>query len=161
VRFNSEICALRFPVHWLHRRVQGADAERLRIAQQKANAAPPPDLLQQVCRAVRILLLRERHSGDDVAAMLDMHRRTLNRRLHARGVTFQQVLDAVRFAAARELLGSSDIPFDDVAATLGYAGVSAFMRTFNRWAGTTPGRWRRMTRGSRHGGPGKLALCSD
>ena len=31
----------------------------------------------------------------------------------------------------------------DVAATLGYAGVSPFMRTFRRWAGTTPGQWRR------------------
>ena len=33
--------------------------------------------------------------------------------------------------------------YDDVAATLGYADVSPFMRTFRRWAGTTPGQWRR------------------
>jgi AraC-like DNA-binding protein len=74
--------------------------------------------------------------------MLAMHRRTLNRRLKAEGTTFQQVLDNVRFTVARQLLSGSDVPLDDVAATLGYAGVNPFMRTFRRWTGTTPGRWR-------------------
>jgi AraC-like DNA-binding protein len=49
----------------------------------------------------------------------------------------------VRYSVACELLSVPEISLDDVAATLGYAGVSPFMRTFHRWAGTTPGRWRR------------------
>jgi len=47
----------------------------------------------------------------------------------------------VRFHVARELL-VSDIALDDIAATLGYAAVNEFTRTFRRWSGTTPGRWR-------------------
>jgi CheY-like chemotaxis protein len=39
------------------------------------------------------------------------------------GTTFQQVLDEVRFEVARQLLGESSISLDDVAATLGYAGI--------------------------------------
>jgi AraC-like DNA-binding protein len=148
VRFDSEICALRFPAECLAQRIQGANAELLQLAKQKADSAPRPELLQQVYRAIRTLLLHERHSGDDVAAMLDMNRRTLNRRLQAQGFTFQQALDTVRFTTACDLLAVSDIPLDNVAATLGYAGVSPFMRTFNRWAGTTPARWRKTMRSS-------------
>ena len=92
------------------------------------------------------MILDDRHSGDDVARLLSLHRRTLNRRLHALGTTYQQVLDQVRFDIARQLLATSDVSLDDIAATLGYAGVSPFMRTFRRWAGETPGRWRRLAK---------------
>lgn len=142
-RFNSEVCALRFPAHWMNRRVEGADPRRLRVAQQRAAQAGAGTVLQQVHRALRILLLSGKSSGDELAEMLSMHRRTLNRRLRAQGMTIQQVLDETRYTVARELLAGSRVSLDDVAATLGYSGVSAFMRTFRRWSGTTPGRWRR------------------
>ena len=105
-----------------------------------------PHLLQEVTRSLRILLLSGNSSGDDVASMLSMHRRTLNRRLKGLGTTFQTILDRLRFEIACQLLGSSEISLDEVAAALAYAGVSPFMRSFRRWAGTTPGRWRRMAR---------------
>jgi len=140
--FNAELCALRFPAQWMQRVVQGADPKRLRIAEQQARTAGRPELLQQVSRALRILLLSGKSSGDDVARMLSMHRRTLNRRLKEQNTTFQIVLDQIRFDVARQLLSCSDISLDDVAATLGYAGVSPFMRSFHRWAGTTPTHWR-------------------
>jgi len=144
-RFNSEICALRFPAYWLERPVAGADARRRRAAEKFVAIADRRDLLEQAFRALRLLLLQGKNSGDDVANTLSIHRRTLNRRLKTQGTTFQEVLDQVRFGIARQLLSASEIALDDVAATLGYAGVSPFMRSFQRWAGTTPGRWRRAT----------------
>jgi AraC-like DNA-binding protein len=63
--------------------------------------------------------------------------------LQAAGTTFREVLDQARFDLACQLLTDSHMSLDDVAAMLGYAGVSPFMRTFRRWAGTTPARWRR------------------
>src|SRR6185295_11075574 len=102
-----------------------------------------PDLLQQVFRASRDLLLNGRSSGNDVAVALSMHRRTLNRRLQQCGTTFQGVLDEVRCEAARQLLCYSDVSLDDIAASLSYAGVSPFMRSFRRWTGLTPGVVRR------------------
>lgn len=143
VRFDAELGALRFPRHWLSRAVAGCDPVRHRLALQRANEVGGEELIAQVIRALRTLLLHGKESGDDVAGMLSMHRRTLNRRLKAEGTTFRELLDQVRFDVARQLLGDSNISLDDIAATLGYAGVSPFMRTFRRWAGTTPGRWRR------------------
>ena len=141
--FDSEFSALRFASSWLGRPVEGADPARLRSAEERAIAAGPADFLQRVHRALRVMLLDGRNSGDDLAQTLSMHRRTLNRRLKAEGTTFQEVLDRVRFEAARQLLATPEISLDNIAASLGYSGVSQFMRTFRRWSGTTPGRWRR------------------
>ena len=143
--FNAEYCALRFPVEQLDMPVAAADPRRLRAAVEVLSKSHPEDLLRQVYRTVRRLLLEEQHSGDDVAQLLSIHRRTLNRRLQESGTSFQEILDQVRFQVARELL-ASDITLDDIAATLGYAAVTPFMRTFRRWSGTTPGRWRSETR---------------
>jgi AraC-like DNA-binding protein len=142
-RFNSEASALRFSASWLDKALAGRDAARLRVALEEAERAGRGNLVQRVCRALRFMLLQGRNSGDEVAQMLAMHRRTLNRRLKACGTTFQAVLDEVRFEVACELLADREIALDDIAAALGYAGVSPFMRTFRRWTGTTPGQWRR------------------
>jgi AraC-like DNA-binding protein len=141
--FNYEFSALRFSARWLRRPVDSFDAQRREIAFERIQQASDDLLVEQVFRTLRMLLLYGKSSGDEVASMLSMHRRTLNRRLKAHGTTFQHVLDQVRFDVARQLLADSDIALDDVAATLGYASVSPFMRTFRRWAGTTPARWRR------------------
>ena len=145
--FDADQCALRFPAQDMLRPVAGADpAKRLAAEQRAATVVRPLQLLPQVYRALRKLMLENRHSGDEVAHMLGMHRRTLNRRLKERGTTFQEILDEVRFEVARDLLANSDIQLDDVAAALGYAAVTPFMRTFRRWSGTPPGRWRREAR---------------
>jgi AraC-like DNA-binding protein len=144
-QFDSEICALRFSALWLDRRVEGADPEQKRRALLRAHGRGDPDLLQQVYGALRKLLVSGKCSGNDVAYALAMHRRTLNRRLQQRGTTFQHVLDDVRCEVARQLLCYSEVPLDDIAASLGYAGVSPFMRSFRRWTGLTPGRLRQLS----------------
>jgi AraC-like DNA-binding protein len=142
-RFDSEFCALRFPAHVLDRRIADARPEVRREGLENLHRTGALDLLNIVHRSLRVLLLHGKSSGDDLAGLLAMHRRTLNRRLRDVGTTFQDVLDEVRFEVARQLLSYSELPLDDVAASLGYAGVSPFMRSFRRWTGITPGQWRR------------------
>ena len=146
VRFDSALSAVRFPAKWLTKSVVGADPQRLRLAQSEASAADRGALADTVHRAVRTLLLYGRASGADVAEALAMHRRTLNRRLSAEGMTFQQVLDRVRFAVAKELLENSALPVSEIAYALGYADSVAFIPAFRRWTGTTPGLWRQSLR---------------
>jgi AraC-like DNA-binding protein len=100
------------------------------------------ELVAQLRRALRILLLGGRSSGDEVAQVLSLHRRTLDRRLRAQSITFQQILDEVRFEAARQLLDATTMPLTDIAASLGYTESSAFSRAFQRWSGTAPSRRR-------------------
>jgi AraC-like DNA-binding protein len=143
-RFNSEFSALRFPAYWLDRPVRGADRARKLDALARARAMSP-GFLVQAYRGLRTLLLHGRYSGDDLAQLLAMHRRTLNRRLRDEGTTFQAVMDSVRFEVARQLLAYTDVGMDDIAASLGYASVSPFMRSFKRWSGMSPGQCRRRT----------------
>jgi AraC-like DNA-binding protein len=145
-RFDAECSVLRFPARDLARFVPGADPGVRRRCEKAARSAGAPDFMQQVYRGLRLLMLENRHSGDELAQLLAMHRRTLNRRLKAEGTTFQRVLDEVRFEIARDLLANSNVHLDDIAAALGYAAVTPFMRTFRRWSGTTPGQWRRGAR---------------
>jgi len=146
LRFNAEFGALRFPSTWMSERIPGADPERLREAQRQASATDRGHLVQKTSRALRTLLLQGHASGSDVAQALAMHRRTLNRRLSAEGTTFQEILDSVRFAVAQDLLRNSEVTLHDIAAALGYAGLTTFMRAFHRWSGTSPGHWRKATR---------------
>jgi AraC-like DNA-binding protein len=142
-RFDAEVCAMRFPRFWLNREVQGADPQRKRAAVACIAREEQPKMLDMVARAFRKLLLRGSVSGDELAVMLSMHRRTLNRRLRERGTTFQKMLDEARFELACQLLVYSRASLDDVAVALGYSGVTPFMRAFHRWSGMSPGHWRR------------------
>ena len=143
VRFDAELNALRFPAAWLDQPVAGADPAALRALERQASALSQPDLIEKLRRSLRVLLLQRVVSGDAVAEMLAMHRRTLNRRLEALGTTFREVLEEVRFEAACQLLSATHLALDDIAAALGYAGVSPFTRAFRRLSGTSPGQWRR------------------
>jgi len=103
-RFDAECSVLRFTARDLERKVPDADPEAHHRCEQLARSVGAPEFMQQVYRGLRRLMLENRHSGDDLARMLFMHRRTLNRRLKAEGTTFQRVLDEVRFDIARDLL---------------------------------------------------------
>jgi AraC-like DNA-binding protein len=143
--FDADRCAIRFARSWLQAPLAGRVTSR-GTAHEMPARFDEGDIVDWTVRALRVLLLQGSHGGDDVAHFLSLHRRTLNRRLNAVGTTFREVLDRTRFDLACQLLGESDISLDDLAAALGYAGVSPFMRTFRRWSGTTPARWRREAR---------------
>ncbi|HVN90211.1 MAG TPA: AraC family transcriptional regulator [Candidatus Binataceae bacterium] len=136
-RFDSEQSVMLLPAHLLKRRMPEADSERFKECEAKAQAAGI-ELQIQLRRALRGLLLAGRSSGDEVAGILSMHRRTLNRRLKEEGVTFRELLDEVRFEAACQLLDTTTIPLTDIAGSLGYAESSAFTRAFQRWSGSPP-----------------------
>ena len=148
LKFDSPVCALRFPAQWLPHPVKGADPERLRSARALVATLDKPAVVDKTLRSLRTLLLHGKSSGADVAQSLAMHRRTLNRRLMDAGVTFQQVLDRVRFAVAKELLEETNIGLPEIADALGYANSVSLIPAFRRWTGMTPGAWRDRTRQS-------------
>jgi AraC-like DNA-binding protein len=77
-----------------------------------------------------------------VSRTLETSPRTLQRRLGEHGISFRVVVEAVREQQARAYLAASELSLSAIAGRLGYAEVSAFLRAFKRWTGTTPGRVR-------------------
>jgi AraC-like DNA-binding protein len=88
---------------------------------------------------------------DSVCRALGLNTRTLAHRLEAFGVTFSGLADEVRFDAAQSLL-LKDRRIGEIAAELGFAEPSAFIRAFKSWSGTTPARWRAARNGRPTGG---------
>jgi AraC-like DNA-binding protein len=99
-------------------------------------------LVAHVRHMLRPLLLVGQSGMSTVADRLELHPRTLRRRLRSEGTTFDAIKDDVRQAAAKDLLRLGDLSIADISATLDYASPSAFVQAFRRWQGTTPGLWR-------------------
>lgn len=89
---------------------------------------------------VEALLIPLLHTGelamDDIARALGLSRQTLYRRLKAEGVSFDQVLDALRRRMAETYLERLSV--NETAYLVGFSETSAFSRAFKRWTGTSP-----------------------
>lgn len=81
-------------------------------------------------------------SLDAIARRLHTSPRSLDRRLAAEGTSFARERDAVRFVMASELLALTELSIGEISAALSYSTQSAFVRSFRRWSGMAPSRWR-------------------
>ena len=77
-----------------------------------------------------------------LAQGLFMSTRTLKRRLHEHGRSYQQLLDEARHRDALRLLDGPGLSIEEIADRLGYSSSANFTRAFRKWTGTTPGAWR-------------------
>lgn len=87
---------------------------------------------------------------DDVAARVLVSRRVLQRAFDDYlGLPFRAHLTAVRMARAAELLATTDLPVQDVAARVGYRQPTQFAKAFRRAHGRTPSEHREHARARR------------
>ncbi len=127
---------------------RGSDPELFTIleAHAKMLLGRLPDDASHAGR-VREAIRAELRGGDpglgSIARRLGMSARTLQRRLSAEGVVFNDVLDEMRWSAARSYLSQGDVAATEVAYLLGFASQSSFNRAFRRWSGKTPTEFRR------------------
>ncbi len=137
--------AMSFPARLLEMPINQADpilratAERYLQSVERRN---PLDMARQVQEVVAQQLVNGGGTIARVSKLMGMHTRTLQRRLEAQGVYFEDVVDAVRRQRAAEHLGYVAIPLAQVAQLAGYSGQNAFTRACKRWFGTTPQQYR-------------------
>jgi len=99
--------------------------------------------IEAVRKAITHRLDDGRPSLCAVASELNLSVRTLQRRLSAAGWTYNDLVDDVRFAMARQRMAVPDAPLKAVAAELGFSEHASFTRAFRRWIGVTPREYRR------------------
>jgi AraC-like DNA-binding protein len=78
----------------------------------------------------------------NIAKQLATTERTLNRKLHAEGTSFTQILDDVRCTLASEYLRSTRLSVEDISELVGFSEAANFRHAFRRWTGSTPARYR-------------------
>jgi len=87
-------------------------------------------------------------TAEDVAAVLHMSARTLQRRLEAEGTTFSDLLEGKREERARALIADPAVTLAEIADRVGFADLATFSRAFKRWTGKPPGMFRRSLPGA-------------
>lgn len=104
------------------------------IGKQVAASSSP--LRREVERHLEPLLASGAARIDPVAKAMGCSRQTLYRRLKAEGMTFAQILDALRHRRALKLVRT--VPVKEAAYRLGFSDPAAFSRAFKRWTGQSP-----------------------
>lgn len=97
-----------------------------------------PPVHAQVRGAVMQLLWTGEASNARVAAELNLHPRTLHRRLGAEGTSFQQVKDEVRRDVLLYYLRQTQLDFSTISEKLGFAEQSVLTRRCRRWFSAPP-----------------------
>lgn len=77
-----------------------------------------------------------------VAQALGLSKRTLQRKLNREQTSFQQQLNTVRAALAKNYLTNTALTIDEIAFLLAYTETNSFVRAFRFWTGRTPNSYR-------------------
>jgi AraC-like DNA-binding protein len=84
----------------------------------------------------------------DVAALLAIHPRTLQRHLAAEGLLFEAIREQTLKEVTLHYLHETDVPLGQLAAILGFSEQSALSRSCRRWFGAAPSVLRRRSSGA-------------
>jgi AraC-like DNA-binding protein len=95
---------------------------------------------------IRESLPYRRVTKEYIASILDTSPRTMQRRLSEWGLSFEQLIDDIRYTEAMRLLDETPHTISDIAALVGYSDAPHFVRAFKRWTGTTPISFRQIAR---------------
>jgi AraC-like DNA-binding protein len=92
----------------------------------------------RVRHAIEALLGTGTCSYRQVASALHVSARTLQRRLHEEGTTFELLKDETRRDLAQRYLSQPEVPLSQVSALLDYSEQSALGRSCRRWFNAPP-----------------------
>lgn len=141
LRFDQPVAALELASSEMRRALPTHNPQLHLIATsflEKMGAKPNSLLSLRVREAIKPLLATGTCSHSDLAEVLHVHARTLQRRLAEEGTSFETIKDEVRRDMARQYLTRSALPLSQITALLGYSEQSALTRSCRRWFGCKP-----------------------
>ncbi|KAF1071922.1 MAG: putative HTH-type transcriptional regulator [Pseudomonas citronellolis] len=146
VRFASRRNAIGFPAAWLEHELPLADPVTHRemleqCRRQNIDLAARRAWLDKV-RGILGERLQTPPGLEELARRLNCSSRSLRRHLQQQQTSYQQLLDELRFARAKELLQSGDMPIYRIAEELGFSETASLRHAFQRWSGQPPSHFR-------------------
>ena len=148
VQFGKPFNAVFFNSRDLAQPIPDPNPQLYQMASSYIDTQFPSSSMHLVTRVHAItarLLAQELCSHIEIAARLNMHPRTLQRRLREEGTSFEAIKDDVRRDAAERYLSESDLPLTKIAALLGYSEPSVLTRSCQRWFSSSPRQLREKT----------------
>jgi AraC-like DNA-binding protein len=147
LRFGAARNALVFAHADLDRPLESGNRELARehdeIARRALDRVKPKNTVARVELVLLDRLPRGEPSQADVAAVLFMSARTLQRKLAEDGTTYKEILDDLRRKLALSYLAEKRYSASEIAYLLGFSDASSFTRAFRRWTGMAPSKFRK------------------
>jgi AraC-like DNA-binding protein len=114
-----------------------------------ANSEQELTVAEDIDFATQLRWLLKGHLAEELnlrnlAELLCVSERSLQRRLMESGTSFRQLQEETRFDLARELLHETQESVTEIGFELGYANPANFTRAFQRWAGVSPRQYRQL-----------------
>ncbi|MCH2042156.1 MAG: AraC family transcriptional regulator [Saccharospirillaceae bacterium] len=94
--------------------------------------------IHQIRQTISLSLANNGAPIEDIARVLNMGHRTLQRRLHEQKISYRTLVDSVRHELANQYLRQSGYSLTDIAGLLGYSNLSSFSRGYQRYCGLSP-----------------------
>jgi len=136
--------SISFPSEWLIWPIKFEQATT--ALPRKAMDFPPatmaPDAFQQ---ALQPHIHEFNLTTERVAEICGLNKRTLARKLQARGTSVTQMLAEMRKTLAEKELNNTDRQISEIAAMVGYLDPTVFSRAFKRWTGVSPRKFRKQS----------------
>jgi AraC-like DNA-binding protein len=146
VSFSQPVTRLRFPADLLDRPVLFSNPQLAQVLDEWIEnylADASDDLLSTKVKAYIFKHLALGEMGqNDAAKFLCVSVRSLQRKLSEEGTTYSELLDDCRHSLALKYISRRNIPITEIAFLLGFSDQSNFSRSFKRWTGTTPQKYR-------------------
>ncbi len=143
ITFDSGRNALHLDDAWEHLRLAPSPRYVFGILCERADALLADlESSKSIRSRVESLLMPILHTGKadmaTIAGKMGLSRQTLFRRLKAEGVTFEKVLDELRYKLALGYLRGKKVSVNETAYLVGFSEPAAFSRAFKRWTGASP-----------------------
>ncbi|MFT7110487.1 MAG: AraC-like DNA-binding protein [Psychrobacter glaciei] len=147
IRFNAPYSALFMDDKLLNLPMRQPDEQLLKTLENHAeilmaDISDKQPLPIQAKNVITGLLLEGIPRKEIVAKRLGLTERTFQRKLQQYDCSYQQILDEVRLAQAKELLTQTELCAQEIAIRLGFSEPRSFHRSFKKWLDTTPGEYR-------------------
>lgn len=141
-RLDTLGASVSFPANWLLHSM-GEAPTRAAIRQARSSGTPETSIVLAFRQAVRPHLHEFDLDTAHAAKICGMTKRTLSRRLQAKGTSIHKELEAMRRQAAETALRETSRPIREIAAMVGYENPVVFSRAFKRWTGMLPSQVRK------------------
>lgn len=149
VRFGRSADAVVYTPDDLDCRIFGPDPEVWQAAAsaiEKRFSRRKPPVHADTRGVIAHLLGNEPCTRKRVATALDLHPRTVLRRLAAEGTSFQQVKDDVRRDRLLYYVRETDLAFGAISEKLGFSEQAVMTRSCRKWFGLSPTAMRALSR---------------
>lgn len=130
---------LTLPIETFNQRMNGILNDYLKLTGKASNV----DKLSQIKLSIRsLLILQQSCSLTEIATSQNKTPRAIQYYLKKYQLSYQQLLDEVRYQLACDLLTGSEQPVSAISELIGFKDSAVFSRSFKKYKGLTPSKYR-------------------